>query len=141
MTRNDRWVLDANVAISAMIFAGSVPDRAVQSLLEQAILIQSPESLRELIETANREKFDKYVTSNDRAAFLLRFIRSCELVRPNERILRCRDPKDNRYLELAVAGAASGIITGDQDLLVLHPFRGIPIITPAEYLALQALSP
>ncbi|WP_459868116.1 putative toxin-antitoxin system toxin component, PIN family [Endothiovibrio diazotrophicus] len=47
----------------------------------------------------------------------------------------CRDPKDNKFLELAVAGGASALITGDQDLLALHPFRGIPILAPADFLA------
>jgi len=47
----------------------------------------------------------------------------------------CRDPKDNKYLELAVAANASCIVTGDQDLLVLNPFRNIPILTSADFLA------
>ena len=33
----------------------------------------------------------------------------------------CRDAKDNKFLELAIDGVATCIITGDQDLLVLHP--------------------
>jgi predicted nucleic acid-binding protein len=46
----------------------------------------------------------------------------------------CRDPKDNKFLELAVEAGAACIITGDKDLLVLNPFRNIPIFTPAEFL-------
>jgi predicted nucleic acid-binding protein len=26
-------------------------------------------------------------------------------------------------------------VTGDNDLLALHPFRGIPVLTPAAFLA------
>lgn len=55
---------------------------------------------------------------------------------PLEQIEECRDPKDNKILEVAVEGKADVIVTGDKDLLVLHPFRGIPIIGPAEFLAL-----
>ncbi|MFO0803974.1 MAG: putative toxin-antitoxin system toxin component, PIN family [Gemmataceae bacterium] len=135
MTTSDRWVVDANVVISAMIFAGSVPDQVIQHLFQEGTVLQSSDSLQEVIKTANREKFDKYVTSDDRAAFLRRFVLSCKLVKTDERITECRDPEDNRYLELAVAGQAAGIITGDEDLLVLHPFRGIAILTPAQYLA------
>lgn len=138
MTKNDLWVVDANVIISAMIFAGSVPDLAIQHVFEGGGVLQSENSLQEVIKTANREKFYKYVTSDNRAAFLKQLLLSCKIVKPDVQITECRDPKDNRYLELAVAGDASGIITGDQDLLVLHPFRGIPILTPADYLATNA---
>ena len=46
----------------------------------------------------------------------------------------CRDAKDNKFLELAVSGKADCIVSGDADLLVLNPFRGIPILTPREFL-------
>ena len=50
------------------------------------------------------------------------------------KIKACLDPKDNKFLELAVNGPAEVIITGDKDLLILHPYQSIPIITPAHYL-------
>ena len=46
----------------------------------------------------------------------------------------CRDPKDDKFLDVALAGGAHALITGDLDLLALHPFHGIPIVTPAEFL-------
>ena len=52
-----------------------------------------------------------------------------------ETISACRDPKDNKILELAVSGNASHIITGDADQLVMNPFRGIAIVSPQEFLA------
>ena len=56
---------------------------------------------------------------------------------PTERITECRDPKDNKYLELALAAGAVIIVSSDNDdLLVLHPWRGVRILRPAEYLAL-----
>ena len=55
----------------------------------------------------------------------------CEI---SETINECRDPKDNKFLELAVSAKASCIITGDKDLLELHPFRGIPILNAADFL-------
>ena len=55
-------------------------------------------------------------------------------VEPREAVRDCRDPTDNRYLELALAAGASAILTGDEDLLVLHPWRGIPVLRPAEFL-------
>jgi predicted nucleic acid-binding protein len=50
-----------------------------------------------------------------------------------EVITACRDPKDNKFLELAVSGQATHLISGDPDLLVLSPFRGIPIVTPQAF--------
>ncbi len=51
-------------------------------------------------------------------------------------ITDCRDPKDNKFLELAIDGNADYIITGDSDLLILHPYRGISIVTTSEFLSL-----
>ena len=56
-----------------------------------------------------------------------------ELVTITERIAVCRDPTDDRFLELAVNGRADIIVTGDLDLLVWDPFRGIPIVTPRQF--------
>lgn len=52
-----------------------------------------------------------------------------------DRITECRDVKDNKFLELAVSGQAACLISGDKDLLVLNPFRGIPILTPQAFLS------
>jgi predicted nucleic acid-binding protein len=56
-----------------------------------------------------------------------------ELINITERMAACRDPRDDKFLELAVNGSADLIVTGDRDLLALNPFREIPIITPAEF--------
>jgi predicted nucleic acid-binding protein len=60
-------------------------------------------------------------------------IARAELVEIKERIAACRDPTDDKFLELAVNGRADLIVSGDADLLALNPFRGIPIITPAMF--------
>ena len=54
-------------------------------------------------------------------------------IEPLERVTYCRDPADNKYLELALAAKASVIVASDEDLLVLDPWRGIRIMTPADY--------
>ena len=64
---------------------------------------------------------------------MILFGREIEIV---ERVTACRDPDDDMFLEVAVNGRATHIVTGDKDLLALHPFRGIPILTPADFLAL-----
>jgi putative PIN family toxin of toxin-antitoxin system len=65
--------------------------------------------------------------------WLMQLMRSAELVSITERVVACRDPTDDKFLELAVNGRADLILTGDKDLLVLNPFRGIPIVVPATF--------
>jgi predicted nucleic acid-binding protein len=55
---------------------------------------------------------------------------------PSVQVTDCRDQKDNKYLELAVAAGAETIVSSDHDLLVLHPWRGVRILRPVDYLAL-----
>ena len=64
---------------------------------------------------------------------LARMLAAAELVPITERIAACRDPTDDKFLELAVNGHADLIVTGDRDLLALNPFRQIPIVTPAAF--------
>jgi predicted nucleic acid-binding protein len=46
----------------------------------------------------------------------------------------CRDPDDDKLLEIAARGGADCIVTGDQGLLILNPFHGIAILTPADFM-------
>ena len=87
----------------------------------------------------NRCRFDRYVTREGRDEFLMAFMREAELVEITETVEACRDPKDDQILELAVSGNADCIVTGDDDLLTLNPFRGIAIITPAGFLRVSGL--
>ncbi len=81
-----------------------------------------------------REKFDKYLTESERLRFLVALLKETELVEITEHIEVCRDPKDNKFLELAICGKADFVITGDDDLLDLDPFRELRIITPRGFL-------
>ena len=70
------------------------------------------------------------MTEQERLEFLAVLLREATLIQVDVHIGACRDPKDDKFLELAVTGQADCIVSGDQDLLVLHPFRGVPIVTP-----------
>ena len=85
-----------------------------------------------------RDRFDRYVTREERDEFLESLTRESNLIKITEAVQVCRDPKDDQVLELAVNGNAAYILTGDADLLVLNPFRGVEIVTPAEFLKLTA---
>ncbi len=73
--------------------------------------------------------------------FIATLTREAEWIEPTIRITACRDPKDNKILELAVAGRATHIITGDADLLTLHPFQGVAIVTARDFLASRWFCP
>jgi putative PIN family toxin of toxin-antitoxin system len=64
---------------------------------------------------------------------LAKMLQKAELVAVKERIKACRDPTDDKFLELAVNGRADLILSGDADLLMLNPFRSIPIVSPATF--------
>lgn len=66
--------------------------------------------------------------------FLVALLKETELIEITTSVTACRDVKDNKFLELAVSGKADYIVSGDEDLLVLNPFRGIPILTPRNFL-------
>jgi putative PIN family toxin of toxin-antitoxin system len=125
-----RSVVDTSVAVSAVLLPRSVPRQAFDRANEQGRLLISAATIAELDEVLGRPRFDKYVPEQKRLEFLAALIREAELIDVTDVVTDCRDPKDNKFLELAVSGKADRIITGDEDLLVLHPFRGIFVLTP-----------
>ena len=136
MTSKLRFVIDTNTLVSSILIASSVPDRAVKLIRHSGIVLISVATIEELQKVMNRPKFDKYVDPEIRSEFIVQLIQQSELVEINELILACRDSKDDKFLEVAVNGKADYLITGDRDLLVLHPFRDVQIITPSAFLEL-----
>lgn len=130
--KNLRGVFDNNVLVSAALLGG-FPRQAFDKLLENGTVLVSVSVLLELADVLNRPKFEKYVTHDERMRFMVSFLKVAELIEINETITVCRDPKDDKLLELAVSGNADFLVTGDKDLLVLNPFRGVEIITPREF--------
>ncbi len=94
--------------------------------------------LAELFEVLNRKQFRRYVGEEDIRMFLAAVTRDTQWVEIQEQIAVCRDPKDDKFLELAVSGGATYIVTGDSDLLTLNPFRGIQILAPHSFLELRS---
>ncbi len=91
--------------------------------------------MNELVEVFFRKKFDKYFLNNEERWSSIEHISLYAVfIFPTESITACRDPKDNKFLELAVSANASCIITGDKDLLILHPFRNISILNAVDFL-------
>ena len=99
----------------------------------------SEDTIAELNEVFRRPRFDKYVTEALRLEFLAALVRETEVIEVVDSVTQCRDPRDNKSLELALSGKASHIVTGDSDLLVLHPFRDIAIVSPQSFLAIPGV--
>lgn len=127
-----RVVLDTNVLVSAALKRNSTPAAAVGAVERSGVLLKSLATERQLFDVVARPYFTSLIGDETRA-LLHRLMSAAELVAIAERITACRDPTDDKFLELAVSGHADVIVTGDADLLALGPFRGIPIVTPAAF--------
>lgn len=132
MSRDNHYVFDTNVIVSVLLFNDSVPGQAFFLALEEGALLLSREQAEELRDVLSRDKFDRHVTREERERLLVALIREAELVTTRTHIEACRAPDDDLILDLAVDGDATLVVTGDKDLLVLRPFRGIPVVTPRD---------
>jgi putative PIN family toxin of toxin-antitoxin system len=130
------FVFDTNVIISAALLRQSIASRALRRALTIGRVLVSMATIEELNQVLSRKGFDRYVTEAERIEFLAALIRETDMVEVTESVHACRDPKDDRFLELAVSGHATCIVTGDDDLLSLHPFRGILLLSPRSFLDL-----
>jgi uncharacterized protein len=134
MRSEPRFVFDTNAIISAALLPGSVPRRALELAITRGKLLLSTETITELDAVLRRKRFDKYLREDERLRFLAALVRESLEIKVTETVTECRDPKDNKFLELAVSGGATCLVTGDEDLLVLKSFRTVAIVTPHEFL-------
>lgn len=127
-----RVVVDTNVFVSAALKDKSLPALAVHVVEQSGVLLKSIATERQLFEVLARPYFASLISpvTHD---WLKTILAAAETVVIAERIAACRDPTDDKFLELAVNGHAELIVSGDADLLALNPFRGIPIVTPATF--------
>jgi uncharacterized protein len=129
-------VFDASTIVSAALKADSIPERALLQAEGVDVLAMSAAVDAEIAEVLGRPKFARGIPVARREAFLKILREAAIWFDPEVRIANCRDPKDDKYLELALAAGAEIIVSSDDDLLVLHPWRHVRIVRPAEYLAL-----
>jgi len=131
-----RVIVDTNVLISRLLIPNSVAGRCVSRLIKITRLLVSEATLQELAQTIERDKFEPYARLEDRQEFFRLYARMAEWVPISTSVRACRDPKDDKFLELAVDGQAQMIVTGDKDLLDLSTYRNIQILKPAAALAM-----
>jgi putative PIN family toxin of toxin-antitoxin system len=132
-----RAVVDTNILVRAAIQPlGSVGRVLLRLRQGDYVLLYALPLLEELLDVLNRPRIrGKYgLTDPDIQAIVALILLRGEAVQVDDRITACRDPKDDKFLEVAVAGKADAIVSADEDLLVLDPFEGIPIVSPAAFL-------
>jgi len=131
-----RLVVDTNIFVSAALKNASWPASVVRWVTRHGGLLKSDATERQLLDVLQRS----YIADRMPPRYLERVrgvLAAAEPVEIVERVALCRDPTDDKFLELAVNGRADLIISGDRDLLTLHPFRDIPIIAPATFVRVQ----
>jgi putative PIN family toxin of toxin-antitoxin system len=129
-----RVVADTNVLVSRLILPESLPAQVLRQVEPNSLLLFSESTMYELADVLSRQKFDRYVSQEDCRGFLQRLGKIAEFIPIVQLIRECRDPKDDKFLEVALNGRADVIITGDTDLLRMHPWRKVAILSPTEYL-------
>jgi len=132
-------VVDASTLVSAALKADSLPERALlRAVNEPNRLLLSQEVEDEYRDVLFRKKFDRYVSIEHRQRILDLIVVAADRIERPAVVRECGDPKDDKYLALALAGKAAVIVSSDvHHLLSMHPWRGIQILSPADYLALK----
>ena len=130
-----RLVLDTNVFVSLLIRPGETFAALSAYIDDHATILYSAATLPELVDVLARKKFAKYTDPDEVAAFVKWIIATGELVTVEYDTSGSRDPKDDKFLSLAVAGRADYLVTGDKDLLVLRRIGTTTILTPADFIA------
>ena len=143
MSSLHRVVFDTSTLVSAALRVGSTPHRALALALMTGEVCVSASTFLELEQVLMRSKFDRYQTADVRAGFVALVRKHAVLVAvsatdESKVVPQCRDPKDDQFLALALACEADVLVSSDADLLVLHPWCGVPIVTPGDFLDMQS---
>jgi putative PIN family toxin of toxin-antitoxin system len=129
-----RCVFDTNVLVSALLLPDSKPRQALDLAIQKGKLLLSFATLAELYDVLNRKQLHRYIDEEDARTFIAALTREAQWIDVTVQIKACRDPKDDMFLELAISGDATHVVTGDKDLVTLNPFRGIQILPPHSFL-------
>jgi putative PIN family toxin of toxin-antitoxin system len=133
-----RAVVDTGVLVSALIRRQGTTGEVLSALRDgRFTAVYSTDLLVEIVDVLGRPAMSaKYHIEPDDIGVVINLIRlRGDLVTPVRKVTACRDHKDNKFLEAALAGAADCVVSGDADLLDLTPYEDILILRPAEFLA------
>ena len=130
MILNKKYICDTNVLVSSLFSKNSPPSEVIKYIIKNGFLAFSEETFSEFEEVLNRPKFDKFISKEKRISFIEQVRSICWRYEIFQKIDLCRDPKDNKFLDVAIASYADYLITGDEDLLILEGIGNTSIITP-----------
>lgn len=134
LNNKPRIVVDTGILVSAMLSRSSKPAQALNFAFAKCQLFVSADTLAELDDVVARTKFDKFASLDARLAFATYYREHCEQVHVTSQVLDCIDPKDNKFLELALDSKADLLIASDAHLTTLNPWRGLVILNPHDFL-------
>ena len=129
-------VIDTQIFLRAAINRQSLPGKLIFDLRDRYILITSPQMIAEIIDVLSRPALrTKFKTLTDATlnGILIR-IADAEVVEVTDVEAISRDPKDDIFLACAKASSADYVVSEDKDLLVLNPYKGIPIVDALSFL-------
>ena len=134
-------VLDTSTVVSAALKINSTPEQAlIAALASPNDMITSQEIEDEYREVLGRPKFDRFASLHRRQSTLDTILSGARKLIIRDIVQECRDPADDKFLSLAATGSAGVIVSSDDDLRTLNPWRGIPVVSPADFLTLCSLS-
>jgi len=128
-----RLVLDTNVLVSAILSPGSISAKVLNWGEDNGVILYSDATLTEVLSVLGRSKFSKYIDPEDIDGLSIRVKTVWLFVEILNQVQLCRDPKDDKFIDLALNGDASHLITGDNDLLVLNPIANTSVINPRNF--------
>jgi putative PIN family toxin of toxin-antitoxin system len=132
-----RVFIDTDVYVSFFLLPSSVAGKAVAKAWAQATTLASSLTALELRAVLGRASFAPYLRSETIGPFIERVQSVATRIQVRSTVSAWRDPRDDKFIEVAVHGQADAIVTSDPALLAMKQFSGIAILTPAEYLALN----
>jgi len=134
MKNKPRIIIDTNVLISGIVFGGK-PRQILDLLAEQSVIVIVAEEILTELRRKISSKFPEFIEDLHKVELLLK--RDAVLIKLGTiHINKSRDTDDNKFIEAAILGKCSFIVTGDKDLLVLESYENIKIVKPTEFLEL-----
>jgi putative PIN family toxin of toxin-antitoxin system len=144
VSRIRRVVLDTSTLVSAALRVGSIPRQVLVKALATCDICASMDTLWELESVLKRDKFDRFLDLESRMEYAALIRRNVRIFAVDDAVAsavqpHCRDPKDDQFLALALAAEADAIVSSDLDLLVLNPWHGVPILSPAQFISIDSV--
>lgn len=133
MNSSKKYICDTNILLSSLISSSSPPAQTVDFIKDNGLFSFSKETFSEFEEVLKRPKFDKFLSKERRINFINEILELSVFYEVHDKADICRDPKDNKFLDIAIASYAEFLITGDEDLLILERIEKTSIISPRNF--------